>query len=116
MKYRWEELLDGQAHIYRQGRDFDCLPADFAKLVRSTAREFGLAAAVQVDGVFVAFQSHPVEEPAYPDEPSAVPAHLDEAVKMRLDGATWRAIGDRFGVSVTTVRRHILLALEKADG
>jgi len=65
MDYRWDELLDGQAHLYRAGRDFDLPPDEFAALIEQTAAEFGLTAVVKADGQFVAFRAgKAVHQPA----------------------------------------------------
>jgi hypothetical protein len=107
MEYRWGELFDGRPHVYRAGRDFDMPPADFARLVEQKAEENGLGVAVRIDGQFVAIHALPIaERNLAPSE--AMEARIDEAMALRAQGWTYRAIGEHFGVDIQVARRLIL--------
>lgn len=109
MQYRWDELLDGQAHLYRAGRDFDIPPQQFAELIEATAAEFGLTAVVKVDGQFVAFTAgRAVHQPAsrldYGNDE-------DQAARWSLlqeQGATYKQIAQEAGIPYQAVSRAVV--------
>lgn len=108
MQYRWDELLDGQAHLYRAGRDFDLPPDEFAQLIEQTAAQFGLTAVVKVDGQFVAFTAGRAVHQAAPaldygnDEGDAARwADLNE------QGRTYKQIAQEAGLPYQAVWRAV---------
>lgn len=108
MQYRWDELLDGQAHIYRAGRDFDLPPEQFADLIEKTAAQFGLTAVVKVDGQFVAFTAGRAVHQSAP----ALDYGNDEAdaarwADLNAQGATYKQIAQQAGVPYQAVWRAV---------
>jgi len=116
MQYRWDELLDGEPHIYRAGRDFDGSPDQFAKLIEKTAAAFGLTALVKVDGQFVAFRAGKAQ---HQSAPALSYGNEDQAAHwaaLHAQGSTYKQIAQEAGVSYQAVYRAISRhTLELAD-
>jgi hypothetical protein len=108
MHYRWDELLDGQAHLYRAGRDFDVSPDEFAELIEKTAAEFGLTAVVKVDGQFVAFTAgRAVHQPAPPLDYGNDDADAARWSQLNEQGQTFKQIAQEAGVAYQAVWRAV---------
>ena len=54
-RYPWDAWTDGEWHEVKQGREFDCKPACFRRVVYTQARQGGRKATVYIDGKTVRF-------------------------------------------------------------
>jgi hypothetical protein len=118
MEYRWDELLDGGAHLYRAGRDFDLPPDRFAGLIAATAQEFGLTAVTKVDGQFVAFRAGPAVRSPAPALSYGIDQDIELIAQLRNEGASFAEIGRRLGVPWQSAHRayakHVKQAVDAA--
>lgn len=107
MQYRWDELLDGQAHLYRAGRDFDLPAHEFAELIETTAAQFGLTAVVKVDGVFVAFRAGRAVHQAAPPLDYGNDGDAARWSELNKQGQTYKQIAQEAGVPYQAVWRAV---------